>query len=92
MLRITGTFLDEITYDIPSNNWGRAEWERDFRVMKDIGIDTVILIRAGLRPQGVQGQRRSLHTSVRSGMLRLRRCLWLPTFLHRAIRMHSGGI
>lgn len=49
MLRITGTFLDEITYDIPSNNWGREEWERDFRVMRDIGIDTVILIRAGLR-------------------------------------------
>jgi hypothetical protein len=47
-MRITGTFLDEITYDIPSNNWGRAEWARDFRVMKAIGIDTVILIRAGL--------------------------------------------
>jgi len=48
-LRITGTFLDEITYDIPSNNWGRQEWARDFGVMRSIGIDTVILIRAGLR-------------------------------------------
>lgn len=47
MLRISGTFLDEITHDIPSNNWGREEWVRDFRLMKSIGIDTVILIRAG---------------------------------------------
>lgn len=48
-MRITGTFLDEITWDIPSNNWGWEEWARDFRIMKSIGIDTVILIRAGLR-------------------------------------------
>jgi len=46
-VRITGTFLDEITHDIPSNNWGRKEWTRDFRIMRLIGIDTVILIRAG---------------------------------------------
>ena len=47
-MRITGTFLDEITHDIPSNNWGREEWAKDFEVMKSIGIDTVILIRAGV--------------------------------------------
>ncbi|MGC9522058.1 MAG: DUF4434 domain-containing protein [Anaerolineae bacterium] len=46
-MRITGTFLDEITHDIPSNNWGRAEWAREFATMKAVGIDTVILIRAG---------------------------------------------
>jgi hypothetical protein len=46
-MRISGTFLDEITHDIPSNNWRREEWAEDFRVMKAIGIDTVILIRAG---------------------------------------------
>jgi len=46
-MRISGTFLDEITHDIPSNNWGREEWAEDFRIMKAIGIDTVILIRAG---------------------------------------------
>jgi len=46
-MKITGTFLDEITHDIPSNNWGPAEWAQDFRLMKAIGIDTVILIRAG---------------------------------------------
>ena len=47
-LRITGTFLDEITHDIPSNNWGRREWEADFDAMRAVGIDTVILIRAGV--------------------------------------------
>lgn len=46
-MRITGTFLDEITHDIPSNNWGRAEWAADFALMREIGIDTVIMIRAG---------------------------------------------
>lgn len=46
-MKISGTFLDEITHDIPSNNWGRKEWANDFEIMKSIGIDTVILIRAG---------------------------------------------
>ena len=49
MLKITGTFLDEISWDIPHHNWGVKEWDRDFRSMKDIGIDTVIMIRCGLR-------------------------------------------
>lgn len=49
MLKITGTFLDEISYDIPSHNWGEAEWDRDFEAMKFCGIDTVIMIRCGLR-------------------------------------------
>ena len=48
-VRISGTFLDEISHDIPSQNWGRAEWGRDFRTMREIGIDTVILIRSGYR-------------------------------------------
>ena len=48
-LPITGTFLDEITHDIPSQNWGEEEWDRDFRHMKAIGIDTVIMIRSGYR-------------------------------------------
>ncbi len=44
---VTGTFLDEITHDIPSQNWGKKEWSKDFDHMKSVGIDTVILIRAG---------------------------------------------
>ncbi len=48
-LRITGTFLDEISHDIPHQNWGEKEWDRDFAYMKSIGIDTVIDIRCGYR-------------------------------------------
>lgn len=52
-MRITGTFLDEITHDIPSQNWSRAEWTADFDVMRRIGIDTVIIIRAGYRERAI---------------------------------------
>src|SRR5579884_2902748 len=45
--RITGTFLDEITHDIPSQNWGREDWRKEFALYNRIGIDTVIIIRAG---------------------------------------------
>jgi hypothetical protein len=48
-LRITGTFLDEISHDIPHQNWGEKEWDADFAHMKAIGIDTVIMIRSGYR-------------------------------------------
>lgn len=47
MLKITGTFLDEITHDIPSQNWGPKNWRKEFELYKKIGIDTVIIIRAG---------------------------------------------
>lgn len=46
---ITGTFIDEISHDIPHQNWGRKEWEADFRYMKMMGIDTVVVIRCGYR-------------------------------------------
>jgi hypothetical protein len=48
-MKISGTFLDEITHDIPSANWGPAEWAADFDAMQTAGIDTVILIRSGYR-------------------------------------------
>lgn len=47
--RITGTFLDEITHDIPSQNWGKDDWRKEFELYNEIGIDTVIIIRAGYR-------------------------------------------
>lgn len=46
-LPITGTFLDEITHDIASQNWGVQEWTREFDTFVDAGIDTVIMIRTG---------------------------------------------
>ncbi len=44
---ITGTFIDEITHDIPSSNWTRAKWKKDLDNMQAIGIDTLIFIRGG---------------------------------------------
>ncbi|HEX9018965.1 MAG TPA: DUF4434 domain-containing protein [Anaerolineaceae bacterium] len=48
-MRITGTFLDEITHDIPTANWGAQEWAAEFDTMQASGIDTVVLIRSGYR-------------------------------------------
>lgn len=48
-LPITGAFIDEISHDIPHQNWGLAEWDQDFQHMKSMGIDTVIMIRSGYR-------------------------------------------
>ncbi len=46
---ITGTFIDEISHDIPHQNWSAKEWEQDFIYMKSMGINTVIMIRCGYR-------------------------------------------
>jgi hypothetical protein len=53
ILPITGTFIDEITFDIPSQNWGVADWNADFDAMQAIGIDTVIIIRGGLKKETI---------------------------------------
>lgn len=50
---ITGTFIDEITYDIPSSNWSREQWIADLDHMQEIGIDTVIFIRGGFEDKSV---------------------------------------
>ena len=47
-IKIKATFLDEISSDIPHQNWGKEEWDKDFAAMKAVGIDTVIMIRSGL--------------------------------------------
>jgi len=49
-MKITGTFLGEVqaSYEIPSQNWGAEDWDKDFYAMKSIGIDTVIMIRCGV--------------------------------------------
>lgn len=48
-LKITATFIDEISHDIPHQNWGEKEWDQDFQHMKAVGINTVIMIRSGYR-------------------------------------------
>lgn len=50
---ITGTFIDSITYDIPSSNWNLHQWKRDLDNMQKIGIDTLIFIRGGFENKSV---------------------------------------
>lgn len=45
---ISGTFIDEISYDIPSSNWTDEQWIADLDYMYEIGIDTLIFIRGGM--------------------------------------------
>ncbi|MFV0592137.1 MAG: DUF4434 domain-containing protein [Draconibacterium sp.] len=48
-MKIKATFLDEISHDIPHQNWGEKEWDQDFAYMKQVGINTVVLIRSGYK-------------------------------------------
>ncbi|MBR1974319.1 MAG: DUF4434 domain-containing protein [Clostridia bacterium] len=43
---ITGTFIDEVTYDIPASNWSNEQWAADLDHMKEVGMDTVIIMRS----------------------------------------------
>lgn len=43
---ITATFIDEVTYDIPASNWSDEQWAADLDNMKDVGIDTVVIMRS----------------------------------------------
>ena len=49
MMKIKATFLDEISHDIPHQNWSEAEWDTDFAYMKDVGIEMVVMIRCGYK-------------------------------------------
>lgn len=51
--RITGTFIDEITFDIGSLNYSHDDWRREFDAMAYIGIDTLVIIRGGLEDLAV---------------------------------------
>jgi hypothetical protein len=48
-MKLKATFLDEISHDIPHQNWGREEWATDFAYMKQVGIEMVVLIRSGYK-------------------------------------------
>lgn len=47
-MKITGTFIDELSRDMPFHNWGLAEWNKEFGLMKAVGIDTIVLPYSGL--------------------------------------------
>lgn len=44
---ITGTFIDAICCDIPSQNWSRKDWSAQFDILAAMGMDTVVIIRVG---------------------------------------------
>lgn len=48
-MKIKATFLDEISHDIPHQNWSEKEWDADFAHMKAVGIEMVVLIRSGYK-------------------------------------------
>lgn len=43
---ITATFIDEVTYDIPSSNWSDEQWAADLDNMQEVGIDTLVIMRS----------------------------------------------
>jgi len=63
---ITATFLDEISHDIASANWGPDEWRREFTSMRADGIDTVVLARAGYQDRATFDSKvlRKLHPGL----------------------------
>lgn len=58
---ITGTFIDEITYDIPSSNWSYDEWRKDLDYMKEVDIDTLIFIRGGFENKMIYPSNKFAH-------------------------------
>ncbi len=44
---ISATFIDEITFDIPSNNYSLEQWRLDLDYMQSVGINTLVFIRGG---------------------------------------------
>jgi hypothetical protein len=49
---ITGSFVNPMHTDTGTNNWGRKEWENNFRLMKNLGMDTIIVIRCEVEHNG----------------------------------------
>ena len=52
-LKITGTFLDEISHDIPHQNWGEREWDQDFQKIQPLTCPPLIYTASG-RPSDRQ--------------------------------------
>lgn len=43
---IKATFIDEITYDMPSLNWNKKQYQDDFDAMKEVDINTLVIMRS----------------------------------------------
>ena len=68
---ITGTFIDEITYDIPSSNGSFEQWKKDLYYMQEIGIDTLVFIRGGFGGKTIFPSKTfgTLHTDDLAGFI-----------------------
>lgn len=53
MVKITGTFIQPLLGDTGIENRGLEEWEQDFRMLKAMGMDTLIIIRCECEQNGV---------------------------------------
>ncbi len=48
-MKITGTFIQPLSGgDTPVMSWSRDEWDNEFKLMRQLSIDTVILLRLSL--------------------------------------------
>ena len=50
---ITGSFLDGMPGDIPSQNWGAGEWRRQFDLFKEMGMDSLVIINGVTNEQAI---------------------------------------
>jgi len=56
---ITGTFLDGMAGDIPAQNWGEKEWRAQFKLFKDMGMDTLVIINCVTDQSAIYPTRRA---------------------------------
>ena len=54
MSKITGTFIQPLLGDTGIENRGLKEWEQDFRMLKAMGMDTLIIIRCECEQNGIR--------------------------------------
>ena len=63
---ITGTFIDEITYDIPASNWTNEQWAQNLDHMKAVGLDTLVIMRGVFYDKSIYPSARNLNTLYRN--------------------------
>ena len=51
-MKLKATFLDEISHDIPHQNWGKSEWDADFSYMESYSQRIIAETLANGLPKG----------------------------------------
>ncbi len=65
---LTGSFLDGLAGDIPSQNWGAGEWAAQFDCFQAMGMDTLVIIRGLTLNHAIYPTRVATVPLVRDGM------------------------